>query len=55
MSILFWVGIMITVYIHTFKDDFTAEHIEKASTFFIVIGAIALIISVAFSFIGRGL
>jgi len=43
MFFLIYIGLASIVYIATFKNDFSKEHIEKAGTFIIIVSAILII------------
>lgn len=49
MSLLIWLFIIATVYVATFKGDFTQEHIDKALPFLIVVGIVILVFGILLS------
>lgn len=44
MSLLIMLAILIVIYVVCFKDDFTKEHIDKASPFIIVVSLVLFIL-----------
>lgn len=52
MYILLWVSVTIAVYIVSFKDDFTKEHIDKVAPFIILLVAVSLILCTLMSVLG---
>ena len=53
MYFLIYIGLIMTIYIATFKDDFTAEHTEKITAFLAIIIITLVIIGVLSSLVGR--
>ena len=53
MFFLTFVGVLIAVYVYTFKDDFTKEHIEKAVPFIVILIAGLFLLGVLTSLVGR--
>lgn len=54
MYFLLFISIVIVVYISAFKDNFTQEHIDKVTPFFILITVVSLALCVMSSMLGRG-
>lgn len=54
MYFLMYIGIAIVVYVATFKDDFTEEHIQKVTPFISIIVLLFLVIGILGSIVGRG-
>lgn len=54
MYFLMYIAIAIAVYVVTFKDDFTEEHIQKVTPFITIIVLLFLAIGILGSLVGRG-
>lgn len=53
MYLLLYIGAIMTVYIVTFKDDFTKEHVDKVTAFLVVIMSVIILVGIIGSVLGR--
>ena len=52
MYFIIYLGMIISVYVATFKDDFTAEHTEKLTTCLIVVIVFMVLLGIFVSVMG---
>ena len=52
MFLMLFMGVLITTYVITFKDDFKEEHLEKAGPFIFVTSGILVLLGILSSLVG---
>ena len=53
MFLLIFMVVVIVVYVNTFKEEFTAEHIEKITPLLVLVTSLIIILGILGSVLGR--